>query len=96
MGEAFCPAHAIEVVHVPVLELGPVSSHIVRICNRSLSRLFTHDAAVGITVEEGTEAPRLGPAGVANLTVAPFSATEKADVAELRALRSALYGDTAR
>ena len=81
---------------MPVLELGPVSSSIVRICNRSLSRLMTHDAAVGITVEAGTEAPRLGPGGVANLTVAPFSVTEKAEVAEMQALRSALYGDAAR
>jgi hypothetical protein len=86
----------IEVVPVPVLQLGPVSSSILRICSETLSRFTTHDAAVRLTIEEEDKAPRLGPSGVANLVVAPLSATEKADVAELRALRSALYGDAAR
>lgn len=86
----------IEVASVPVLQLGPVSSSILRICSETLSRFTTHDAAVKLTFEEEDNAPRLVPAGVANLVVAPLSATEKADVAELRALRSALYGDAAR
>jgi len=80
---------------VPVLQLGPVSSSILRICSQTLSRFTTHDAAVRLTVEEEDKAPRLGAGGVANLVVAPLSTSEKAEIAELRALRSALYGDAA-
>jgi hypothetical protein len=84
-----------EVVTVPVLELGPVSSSIARICGQTVARLTARGSGVVLSVADGAEAPRLGPADVANLSVAPYSATEKAEVAELRSLRSALYGDVA-
>jgi gamma-glutamylcysteine synthetase len=93
MGQVLVVSHAGKVVPVPVLQLGPVSSRIVRICGRTIQRLTNSGNWVTLTIPEGTEAPRLGPAGAANLTVAPLSTTEKAEVAELRALRSALYGD---
>ena len=81
------------VVAVAVLELGPVSSSIARICGKTIARFTARDATVVLSVEDGAEAPRLGPSDVANLSVAPFSATERAEMAELRSLRSALYGD---
>jgi len=81
---------------VPVLELGPVSSSIVRVFGKTLARFTSLDNAVVLSVPDGEEAPRIGPATVANLTVRPLNANEKAEAAELRSLRAALYGETAR
>lgn len=81
---------------MPVLELGPVSSRIVRVFGNTLARFTTFDSVVVLQVPEGGELPRLGSAEVANTTVKPLNDNEKAEAAELRALRSALYGETAR
>jgi hypothetical protein len=81
---------------MPAFELGPVSSSIVRVFGKTLARFTSLDSAVILTVPEGGEAPYLGPATVANLTVRPLNANEKAEAAELRSLRAALYGETAR
>jgi hypothetical protein len=60
-----------------------------------MSRFTTFDSVVVLQVPDGGEAPRLGSGDVANLTVKPLNENEKAEAAELRSLRSALYGETA-
>jgi hypothetical protein len=73
-----------------------VSSRIVRVFGKTLARFATLDSVVVLQVPDGGELPRPGSAEVANTTVRPLNDREKAEAAELRALRSALYGETAR
>jgi hypothetical protein len=68
----------------------------VRVFGRTVARFTSFDSVVVLQVPDGGEAPRLGAADVANLTVKPLNEAERAEAAELRALRSALYGETAR
>jgi hypothetical protein len=85
---------------VALVELGPVTTHVVRTVGETVERMKPRNPhKISFELAEGTGLPMFDPKNTSQVPVTKplaYRANEKAELEDLNRLRSALYADKDR